>query len=101
MDLNHVTDYAKWLRDQPRVARALICLMQTPGEIVSHDALTRCAGHKGGNMSQSARSMADRMRSSLAYRMGPGEWIETIYGQGYRVTRKSADTIRAAMERDL
>ena len=97
MDRNHVTDYAKWLRDQPRVARSLMCLMQTPGETVSHHALTFSAGHKGGNVSQSARSMADRLRRALFDKLGPGEWVETVYGQGYRVTGKTAKRILEEM----
>jgi len=98
VDRDLVTDYAKWMRDQPRVAKFLMFMMDNEGKSVEHAAVAEVIGHKGKNPGRTVTVMANRLRSSLWDKLGPGEWVETVYGQGYRVTRKAASEIRAAME---
>ncbi len=99
MDRDRVTDFAKWLRDQPRVAKFLMLLLETPGKSVSHDITASRVGIRGERPQRSVVVMADRLRQSLTYRIGPGEWVETVYGQGYRVTAKTAKRILEEMEK--
>lgn len=99
MDRDLITDYAKWLRDQPRVAKFLMLMLETPGKSVPHQVVLDRITVRGKKPERATIAMANRLRAALWSKLGPGEWVETVYGQGYRVTRKAAAEIRAAMER--
>lgn len=99
MDRDRVTDFSKWLRDQPRVAKFLMLLMETPGKSVAHETVLARIVVRGQKPQRAAIAMADRLRRSLEYKLGPGEWVETVYGQGYRVTAKTVKRILEEMER--
>lgn len=100
MSPDHITDTAKWLRDQPRVAKFLLILLDRAGSPVQHEEAAALIGHKGVSANGTARAVAHRLRTALDDRMGAGTWIEAVYGRGYRVTKKAARRILEEMERD-
>jgi DNA-binding response OmpR family regulator len=99
MDRDRVTDFAKWLRDEPRVAKFLMLLLETPGKAVPHTTVLERIVVRGNKPQRAAIAMANRLRQSLGFKLGPGEWVETDYGYGYRVTAKTAKKILEEMEK--